>query len=80
MLFELLILQMTFDGIRTKAEQDIQKQQRARELNMFKLKLARLLQDYQSGNITAAEYKAMESEIASTITGERIKKKSMGKK
>ena len=80
MILELLILQMTFDGIRTKVEQDIQKQQRARELNMFKLKLARLLQDYQSGNITAAEYKATESEIASAITGERIKKKSMGKK
>jgi hypothetical protein len=80
MILELLILQMTFDGIRTKVEQDIQKQQRARELNMFKLKLARLLQDYQSGNITAVEYKAMESQIASAITGEKIKKKSMAKK
>jgi predicted nucleic acid-binding Zn-ribbon protein len=75
MILELLILQMTLDGIRTKVEQDLQKQQRAKDLNKLKLKLARLLQDYQSGNITADEYKTMESQIASAITGERIQKK-----
>jgi hypothetical protein len=80
MILELLILQMTLDGIRTKVEQDIQKQQRARDLNMLKLKLARLLQEYQSGNITVDEYKTMESQIASAITGEKIKKKTQRQK
>ncbi len=63
MIIELLILQMTLDGIRSKARQDYQRQRAERDSRLVKLRLARLLEDYKSGTITPDEYRTIESRI-----------------
>ena len=69
MIIELLILKLAADGIATKYKQEMQKQRTERRLGQLKLQLARLLSEYQSGAISIAEYRKIESSILEAING-----------
>lgn len=67
MIIELFILQLAANGIRTRYNQEVQRQRTERQLGQLKMRLARLLDEYQSGAISAAQYKKLESDILKAI-------------
>ena len=77
MIIELIILQLTLDGIMAQHDQIVQKQQAQRQTALLKLRLAQLLNDYQSGKLSRKEYQKLEADIlaASKRTPARGNKK-----
>jgi hypothetical protein len=68
MIIELMILQLTLDGIMAHYNENIQRQQTQRKIGLLKLRLAKLVQDYQSGLISPEEYEKLEADIRSALT------------
>ena len=68
MIIELMILQLTLDGIMAQYNENIQRQQTQRKIGLLKLRLAKLVNDYQSGKISPEEYKKLEADIRSAVT------------
>lgn len=68
MIIELMILQLTLDGIMAQYNENIQRQQTQRKIGLLKLRLAKLVHDYQSGKISPEEYEKLEADIRSAVT------------
>jgi cell shape-determining protein MreC len=68
MIIELMILQLTLDGIMAQYNKNIQRQQTQRKIGLLKLRLAKLVHDYQSGKISPEEYEKLEADIRSAVT------------
>jgi cell shape-determining protein MreC len=68
MIIELMILQLTLDGIMAQYNENVQRQQTQRKIGLLKLRLAKLVHDYQSGKISPEEYEKLEADIRSAVT------------
>ena len=68
MIIELMILQLTLDGIMANYNENVQRQQTQRKKGLLKLRLAKLVHDYQSGKISPEEYEKLEADIRSAVT------------
>lgn len=68
MIIELMILQLTLDGIMAHYNENVQRQQTQRKIGLLKLRLAKLVHDYQSGKISPEEYEKLEADIRSALT------------
>jgi hypothetical protein len=68
MIIELMILQLTLDGIMAHYNENVQRQQTQRKIGLLKLRLAKLVNDYQSGKISPEEYEKLEADIRSALT------------
>jgi hypothetical protein len=68
MIIELMILQLTLDGIMADYNENVQRQQTQRKIGLLKLRLAKLIGDYQSGKISPEEYEKLEADIRSALT------------
>lgn len=68
MIIELMILQLTLDGIMAHYNENVQRQQTQRKIGLLKLRLAKLVHDYQSGKISPEEYEKLEADIRSAVT------------
>lgn len=68
MIIELMILQLTLDGIMADYNKNVQRQQTQRKIGLLKLRLAKLVHDYQSGKISPEEYEKLEADIRSAVT------------
>ena len=68
MIIELMILQLTLDGIMTHYNENVQRQQTQRKKGLLKLRLAKLVHDYQSGKISPEEFEKLEADIRSAVT------------
>ena len=68
MIIELMILQLTLDGIMAQYNENVQRQQTQRKIGLMKLRLAKLVNDYQSGKISPEEYEKLEADIRSAVT------------
>lgn len=68
MIIELMILQLTLDGIMAHHNENVQRQQTQRKKGLLKLRLAKLVHDYQSGKISPEEYEKLEADIRSAVT------------
>jgi hypothetical protein len=68
MIIELMILQLTLDGIMAQYNENVQRQQTQRKIGLLKLRLAKLVNDYQLGKISPEEYEKLEADIRSALT------------
>jgi hypothetical protein len=68
MIIELMILQLTLDGIMAHYNENVQRQQTQRKKGLLKLRLAKLVHDYQSGKISPEEFEKLEADIRSAVT------------
>jgi hypothetical protein len=48
--------------------ENVQRQQTQRKIGLLKLRLAKLIGDYQSGKISPEEYEKLEADIRSALT------------
>jgi hypothetical protein len=67
LIIELLILRLAVDGVMAKYDQDMQRQRAERKLRQLKMQLASMLNQYQTGAITADQYMKIESDILTAI-------------
>jgi hypothetical protein len=66
MIIELLVLQLTLEGIKKEYENIRRSEGEKQHVELVKRQLGRVLQDYQSGKISSRQYQKLENEILSS--------------